>query len=240
MQEGDRLCFQFTCQHECGTCLIEGINSKIDTVSMTTRIFTVFLICVELFHGIRTCQCSGPTENIHVGNTCSVPNAVCCCSLLSIVTLLSLSIVISTSNTEDFNTEEPLLVLHPFSKVKQFSVSAVFARGGFRFESWRKRQWVSLLCPADQGAPGRIPWLSVKIRTTHCVKDVSGAVYEFPRMKLIKPVILDKAGCILTHGGNSVHPNGLVSAAAGKKEASSTVHSCQRSFTVCLKVYLNK
>lgn len=135
---------------------------------------------------------TGPAENIPVGNTRSVPNAMFHCSLLAFVTLLLRLLCLLIIHRRALTSNPALLVLYLSSKVKQFSVSAVIARGGFSCESCRKSQWVSLPRPIDQGAQVRIPWLSIQIRTTHWVKDVSGAVHEFPRMKLIKPVIQDK------------------------------------------------
>lgn len=74
-------------------------------------------------------QCAGPAENIPVGNTRSVPNALFYCSLQSIVTLLCGSLCLLIVHLRIF--EEPLLGLHPISNVKPFTVCCFFCQRWF-------------------------------------------------------------------------------------------------------------
>lgn len=197
IKDGNWLFLQFTCRCERSSLSQRGHRQQDRHCFHDNRNFPCLsdLCWAVVWDKDFKQHCAGHSENIPVGNTRSVPNAMFCCSLQSIVTLLCRSLCLfinhrCLSDIRLYTKEPPLVPCHLFFRSKTL---LVFGRGGFVCESCRKSQWVSLLRPADQGGQVRIPWLSVKIRTTHWVKDVSGAVHDFPQMKLIKPVIQDKA-----------------------------------------------
>lgn len=77
--------FHFTCHCKGSACHNEGNVTRTDDVSMTTGICPVFLICVELLHGIRSsCKATQPLRrtSVHPGGTREVASLTCSAVIL--------------------------------------------------------------------------------------------------------------------------------------------------------------
>lgn len=74
--------FHFTCHCKGSACHNEGNVTWTDDVSMTTGICPVFLICVELLHGIRSlCKATQPLHRTSVSRRherCCISNLFRC------------------------------------------------------------------------------------------------------------------------------------------------------------------
>lgn len=153
MQDGNWLFLQFTCRREQSSLSQRGHRRQDGHCFHDNGNFPCLcdLCWAVVWDKDFKQHCAGPAENIPVGNTHSVPNAMFCCSLPSVVTLLCrlLCLLINHRHITDIrlDTEEPLLVRHLFFRSKTvLSLCWVFffffARGGLGCESSRKSQWV--------------------------------------------------------------------------------------------------
>lgn len=167
-------------------CRNEDIVGKTDTVSMTTGIFLVFLICVELLYGIRT-----------LSGTALAPRRT---SLWGthVLSLMRCSIVLSSSLshcsaecsafwstigtflTSDSTPRSHHLCVTSSNEVKQFWVSAVFCQGWFWLWELQEESVILFTSPSRSRRAGQNPTAVCKDKNNPLSKGCFRCCPRFP------------------------------------------------------------